>query len=284
MFRQYIRYLLIFLFIVLTTSCSRHAAREAQGYIEGRYTYMATSVSGVLKKILVERGTNIKQGQMLFALEEQPESDEYQAAVENLRQTIAARDVIVANLAYAKITYERYKILVPKNAIERSQLDNARSNYNATLAQLAQANANIEAATADLAKAKWTKEQKFVYAPIDGLVFDTYFRLGEYVPANQSVLSLLGPADIKVIFYVKEKYLSSIRLGDQVAVKCDDCKQSYTAKISFISPEAEYTPPLLFSNETNEKLVYRIEAKFALQEALEMHPGQPVRVVYYSHD
>ncbi|TAK74033.1 MAG: efflux RND transporter periplasmic adaptor subunit [Gammaproteobacteria bacterium] len=270
--------------LLLLGSCSRSSSQEAQGYIEGRYTYMATSVSGVLKQLMVERGAKVKKGQMLFVLEPQPESDAYMAAVANLKQAIASRDATAASLEYAKLTFERYKVLVPQHAIQQSELDNARSNYFALQAQLIQANANITASQATLAQSKWTKDQKIVYAPLDAEVFDTYFRLGEYTEANQSILSLLAPADIKVIFYISEVDLGSIRLNDPVDVRCDNCTTSYTGHISFISPSAEYTPPIIYSTETNNKLIYRIEAEFAPKEAYQLHPGQPVYVTYHLHD
>lgn len=283
MVKTYINYLLIGSIIFLAVGCSRQSTHEAQGYIEGRYTYMATPVSGILRQIFVARGTTVKQGQKLFVLEEQPESDAYDAAVENLKQSINARDAIVANLVYAKLTYERYKILVPKNAIQQSQLDNAKSNYDAMIAQLAQANANIASTTATLAQAKWTKEQKIVYAPVDAIVFDTYYRLGEYTLANQPILSLLAPADIKAIFYIAEADLGNIHLNDDVSVHCDGCNKDYIGHVSFISPTAEYTPPVIFSTETNEKLVFRLEAEFSIQDAMNLHPGQPVTVMYHPH-
>lgn len=268
---------------ILIASCSRPPTHQAQGYIEGRYTYMATSVSGVLKQLDVKRGTKVEHGQMLFVLEEQPESNLYMAAVENLKQAVASRDVIVANLAYAKVMYERYKILVPENAIQRSQLDNAKSTYLATVAQLTQANANIASTSATLAQAKWTKDQKIVYAPVDAIVFDTYYRLGEYTVANQSILSLLAPSDIKAIFYIGEVDLASMQLGDKVKVLCDGCSKAYAGRVSFISPSAEYTPPVIYSTETKEKLIYRIEAEFAPDDAYHLHPGQPVTVIYKNH-
>ncbi len=279
MMKAWNSYLIIFLSLLIS-SCSRHSEKQAQGYIEGRYTYMATSVSGVLEQLLVNRGDQIQKGQTLFVLEAQPESDAYQAAVENYNQLVSARDAINANLIYAKITFERNKILVPKGAIQQSALDNARSNYQALTAQLAQANANIAGAFAQLTQAKWTSGQKIITAPVDGIVFDTYYRIGEYTQAHQAILSLLAPADIKAIFYISEKYLGAIRLQDKVSVQCDGCEKNYDGHISFISPTAEYTPPVIYSNETSSKLIFRIEAEFAPQDAIHLHPGQPVMVTY----
>jgi HlyD family secretion protein len=272
--------LLICSLLIFISGCSRPSQHQAQGYIEGRYTYMATNVSGVLKQLLVQRGSKVKKGDVLFALEQQPESDLYNAALENRQQSISARDAIAANLTYAKITYERYKILVPKGAIQQSQLDNAKSIYESTVAQLAQANANVTSVTAALEQAQWTLEQKTISAPVDALVFDIYYRLGEYTQANQAIVSLLAPSNIKAIFYVKQADLSGLRLSEKINVHCDGCEKDYVGKISFISPSAEYTPPVIYSNETNEKLIYRVEAEFAENVAYNLHPGQPVYVSY----
>lgn len=275
---------ILLLSAIFIASCDRHQ-REAQGYIEGRYTYMATPVSGVLKQLFVTRGTRVKKGDKLFLLEQQPESDAYDAAVENLKQSTAARDATFANLQYAKLTYERYKVLVPKRAIQQSQLDNAKSAYEAMLAQLAQASANVTSTAAVLQQSKWLKEQKELKAPVDAVVFDTYYRLGEYTLANQAILSLLAPEDIKAIFYVSGLELSHLQLGKKVFVRCDGCEKPSAGKISFISPAAEYTPPVIYSNQTNDKLIYRVEAEFAPKVASALHPGQPVSVTYQvSHD
>ncbi len=265
---------------LLLCGCSDKASREATGYVEGRFTYIATSVSGVLKQLLVARGAQVTKGQVLYALEEEPESDAYNAQIETLKQAIAGRDALEATLVYNKLTFERYKVLVPKNAIQQSELDRAKSNYDAALAQLVQAKANIAATTATLAQSKWTKDQKIGFAPIAAVVFDTYYRTGEYTLAKQAILSLLAPADIKAIFYVPQPQLGKLALSKPVQVRCDGCDKWLRGHISFISPNAEYTPPVIFSNDTNSKLIYRIEAEFAPQDAVRLHPGQPIRVRY----
>jgi HlyD family secretion protein len=266
------------------SGCSRHPENQAQGYIEGRYTYMASSVPGVLMQLSVQRGMHVKQGQALYVLQAQPESDAYTAATENLKQAQNARDAIAADLVYAKLTFERNKELVQKKAIQQSELDSARSRYDATVAQLAKANANIAASTALLAQAKWTKDQKVGIAPVDAIVFDTFYRIGEYTEANHAILSLLSPADIKAVFYVLEAQLGSIQLGDTISVHCNGCEKAYDGRVSFISPTAEYTPPVIYSNDTSAKLVFRVEAAFTPAVAYFLHPGQPVIVTYTHHE
>jgi HlyD family secretion protein len=211
------RCLIVLPLAILTLACSRHPTRQAQGYIEGRYTYMATSVSGALKELLVHKGSKVKSGDILFMLEEKPESDAYNQAVQTLAQAVAARDAVAANLIYAKLRFERDKVLVPKRAVQQSELDSAKASYDATIADLAGANANIDAMTAALAQSKWSKDKKIVYAPVNAMVFDTYYRLGERTIANQPVMSLLAPQDIKAIFYIPEADLATIKINDTVA-------------------------------------------------------------------
>lgn len=276
--------MIVFLTALLCVSCSSDSSQKTQGYVEGSLTYITSPVSGVLKTLLVDRGSNVKQGEKLLVLEAQPEQDLLQAAAANLKQALASRDIIAANLAYAKITYERNLVLYRKKAIQASQLDNSKSTYDATKAQWVQANAAIASTSALLAEAKWRQDQKVMYAPLNASVFDTYYRLGEYTVANQPILSLLAPGDIKVIFYAGEKVLGKIKLNDKISVTCDGCSQYYTGQIRFISQIAEYTPPVIYSNETNEKLIYRIEAEFPRDQAIQLHPGQPVTVSYNLHE
>ena len=280
MLKKFYHYSYYSLLLLLLVSCSRSSSQQVvDGYLEGRYTYIATSVAGTLKQLLVTRGDQVKPGQTLFVLEAEPESDAYRAALDNLKQSTFARDAILANLSFAKLTYERYQILVPKGAIQQSQLDNAKSSYQSMLAQLAQANANIATAKANLAQAKWTSGQKIVTAPVAAMVFDYYYLPGEYTLANQAIISLLAPKDIKAIFYVSEDILGALKINDAVTVRCDGSAKNYLGKISFISPTAEYTPPVIYSEKTNAKLIYRIEAEFAAQDAVNLHPGQPIRAL-----
>lgn len=263
------------------TCCSSPLDHQVQGYIEGEYTYIATSVSGVLKHIWVQKGIYVTQGQRLFALELEPELDVYHSAQENLQQNIAARDAIAANLTYAKLTFERNEVLVAKHAIQVSLLDDARSRYLAYQAQLAQANANIEAARASLSQAAWTQAQKTVFSPVNAFVFDTYYRLGEYTETGKPILSLLAPQNIKAVFYVQAPELAALHLQDKVQITCEQCHTPIIGHITYISPTAEYTPPIIYSNETNAKLIFRIEAKFANADAIKLHPGQPIFVTYH---
>jgi len=98
------------------------------------------------------------------------------------------------------------------------------------------------------------------------------------VPAGAPVASLLPPENIKVRFYVAETELGAVQVGQQVTLRCDGCPAPIAARIGFISPKAEFTPPVIYSRERRANLVYLIEARPAPADAPRLHPGQPVEV------
>jgi HlyD family secretion protein len=98
------------------------------------------------------------------------------------------------------------------------------------------------------------------------------------VDAGAPVVSLLPPANILVRFFVPEPALPHIHAGQRVNISCDTCPPHLTATVSFVAPQPEYTPPVIFSEQTRDKLVYLIEAHPPANEALVLKPGQPVTV------
>ena len=143
--------------------------------------------------------------------------------------------------------------------------------------QIAAAQARVETAQVQVKQARWTLDQKIQHARDGALVVDTLFRPGEWVPAGQAVVSLLPPDRIRVRCFVPETALASLKTGDAVSVAADGAAP-LTGRISFISPSAEYSPPLIFSRESREKLVFMVEVSFDPDKASGLHPGQPVQV------
>ncbi|NDP44013.1 MAG: HlyD family secretion protein, partial [Aromatoleum sp.] len=117
-----------------------------------------------------------------------------------------------------------------------------------------------------------------VASPATGLVDDTYFVVGDWVPAGGPVASVLPPGNVKVRFFVAETVLGRLKHGQSVTVACDGCAAPVSATIVFISDRAEFTPPVLYSKDNRTKFVYLVEAKPSPQDAVKLHPGQPVDV------
>lgn len=143
--------------------------------------------------------------------------------------------------------------------------------------EIAAAERNVAAEDARLAQALIQLKRRRLIAPAEGQVDQTFFEPGERVSAGQPVVSLLPNANRKVRFFLPETELSRINIGDRIEVSCDGCVDGLTAEIDRIATEAEFTPPILYSKSSREKLVYRIEAR-PQGNAAALKVGQPVDV------
>jgi HlyD family secretion protein len=295
--------------------CSRPPASNFQGYLEGDFVYIASPLAGRLDTLAVTKGSRIEAATRLFTLEHAAEAAAAQQAAAHLAAAQArladARkgsrptelDTLAARLAQARATAElsrldsdRQAALFKNQVIAASDYDRPRLTHERDLrslddltAQLATARLGarpdaisaaeeeVAAAAAALAQAEWGVAQKTRAAPGPALVYDTLYRVGEFVPAGQPVVSLLPPETIKVRFFVPEPALAALRPGQHVRVQLDG-RPPLDATISFVSPQAEYTPPVLYNRDNRAKLVFLVEAVFRPEDARDLHPGQPVDV------
>jgi HlyD family secretion protein len=308
------RFFSIVALAVLLVGCDKEANNSWQGYIEGEYVMLASPYAGQLQKLYVRRGEQAAGGKPLFALEQEAERAARMEAEQRLR-TAEARlenlrvprrapeiDALRAELKQAQVARElsarnlsREEELVRSGATSRARYDEARSALERDRARVAEAQAqlknaqmplgrelerkaaegDVEAAKAALAQAAWRLEQKSVAAPVAGLVHETFFVEGEWVPAGRPVAALLPPGNVKARFYVPETSLSGISVGKDVEIRCDGCPAPVAAKVSFVSSQAEYTPPVLYSRESRVKLMFLVEARLG---GANLRPGQPVDV------
>lgn len=308
--------LLLLACLLLLPACQESATNTLQGYVEGEYVHLAAPFAGTLQTLAVQRGAQVKQGDPAFTLEQQNETAARQGATDRLHAAEAQLadlqsgkrpqelQVIRAQLTQAQAAaqlsateLQRVERLVKGRFISNDQLDTARTNDKLNQAKITElqaqlsvaelaarpdalkvAEANIAAARATLQQADWQLAQKTVTATRNGLVNDTYYQQGEWVPAGSPVLSILPPENRKVRFFIPEPQLGSLQTGQTVQVSCDGCGDSIPMKISYISPQAEYTPPVIYSKDSREKLVVMVEAVPNAADATRLKVGQPVDV------
>jgi HlyD family secretion protein len=299
---------------LVLAGCGDPPPASWQGYVEGEFVLLASPYAGQLRKLHVRRGAQVAVGAPVFELESDSEQaarteaesrvKSAQARLANLEEAARTPQIQAsrAELAQAQAALElstsqlaQQEKLFRQGFNSQARLDEARSAHARDLARVRAAQAQlgnllqplgreaerkaaeseVAAARAALAQAAWRLEQKSVAAPAAGLVQDTFFVEGEWVAAGRPVVSLLPPARVKVRFYVPEAALGSLRIGQDVEVRCDGCPAPVAARVSFISSQAEYTPPVLYSKESRAKLVFLAEAR---PEGGNLHPGQPVDV------
>ncbi|MGE5294786.1 MAG: HlyD family secretion protein [Solirubrobacterales bacterium] len=304
----------------VVAGCERTDDNKVQGYVEGEYVYVSSSVAGTLRTLHVARGASVNADEPLFELEGTPQVAARDEAAQRLAQARASLEdltkgkrpseieAIAAQLQQARAALDlaekefvRQEGLLSDNATTPQELDRARSTRDQARQQVAQldaelktaelgarsdqitaAEANVRAMEAALAKGEWDLSQTRQAAPQAGLVFDTLYRPGEWVAAGRPVVALLPPANIKVRAFVSETRLGAIHSGNGVRVYVDGVPDPVVGRVSYISPKAEYTPPVIYSRSSRSKLVFLVEAVFDPNVAAGLHPGQPVDVEFGS--
>ena len=238
--------------LLLFVACGERSQDRFQGYVEGEFVYVASPLAGQLETLSVQRGQQVTVDQPLFALDETAEK--------------AAREQIKAALVLSEAELARQEKLFRTGVAATQDLDRARSTRDQDKKRLDQTD--------------WSFDQKKQSAPQSGLVYDTLFRAGEWVPAGKPVVVLLPPQNIKVRAFIPETIVGAIHYGETAEVRIDGVKNPFVGRVSYISPRAEYTPPVIYSRETRSKLVFMVEFVFDPQAAANLHPGQPVEVQF----
>ena len=301
---------------LLLAGCAQKPPTSFLGYIEGEFVYVASPLGGTLTNLAVRRGLEAKTGQLLFELEREVETAAVREAEQRLAQAksrlenltkgrrpteIAALEAQLerakANLRLSELELERRTRLISDKVISPAELDSAKARRDADQAQLASSDADLETArlgarvdelkaaeadvqalSAALAKAQWAVQKKSLFAPTNAWVQDTLYREGEFVAAGNPVVSLLPPENIKVRFFVPQLHLTAVKPGTSVSVSLDGVAAPLRATVNYISTQAEFTPPVIYSKENRAKLVFMAEAAFAPADARNLRPGQPVEV------
>jgi HlyD family secretion protein len=286
----------------------------ATGYVEGDYTLVAPVQTAQIATIDVARGDHVAQGSVLVKMEQRDAEIALAQAEANLARAkgeladlLAGKrqqeiDVIEANQAAARVQAEEAKRqrdrlveLAQRGVVTDAQRDDAVTAFKVAEAKVAQvtaelavarlpprpqavaqAKAAVEVAEAARAQAKWRLDQRVLSAPVAGMVVDIIRREGEIAGPAAPVLSVLGEGAVKLRLYVPEQSVARIKVGDELSVRCDNCPAGLRARISYVSDGPEFTPPVIYSLENRQKLVYLIEALPEGETALK--PGQIVDV------
>jgi HlyD family secretion protein len=300
---------------VALTTCGSPNNGRLQGWIEGDFVFVGPDEMGRVETLNVREGDQVASGAPLFSVDaDLQQSDvntttaqvaEARARLSRLEAAQQRKEEIMvlraqenraeAMLQLSTAEFERQQQLAAKGAGTQAALDTAKANFNRDKAaleevrrqiavgQLPSREEDIAAARQTLAAAESRKSaaetrlaRRKLVSPVSGPVQQVYYRPGELVPAGRTIVSILPPGNIKVRFFVGEPLLAQVALGDAVEVTCDGCAKPIAAKVSFIARTAEYTPPVIYSLEERNKLVFMVEARTETPDGLRV--GQPVTV------
>lgn len=276
------------------------------GYVISDNVYMSSPVAGTLARVEVQRGQRVAAGAPLFRIDPTVRA----AETEQARATIAANEAQVnqqqaslararSDLAAAQADAERagaeYRRLAAAQrqkpgSVAQLDLDQARASYEGALRKrdaartqigsassaIAAARAQVRQSQAGLTSAERQLNELAPVAPSAGRVENVMFKPGESVTPNAPVVSIVPDGQVKMRFYVPQSLVSSYQPGRRVAIGCDGCAAGMTATVEFVANEPEYTPPVIYSLDAREKLVFLVEARPS--DPRKLLPGQPIDV------
>lgn len=285
------------------------------GYVEAEYVVVASPAAGRLVSLSVERGAQVAAGVPLFRVEPelpalavreaQARASAARADVRDLargarRDELAAAQAALAaaeaTAAQAGADLARQQGLAAQGFVSAAGLDALRARRDAAAAEVrrlsaqarslrlgarddrqAAASAQADAADAAAAQQRYRLGQTEVAAPVAAQVVDTLLRAGEWAAVGAPVVQLLPPGAVKLRFFVPQAQLGQVPVGSRVQVRCDGCSAPVDATVRYVAPEAEFTPPVVYSERQRQRLVFLVEA-WPEAPAPALHPGLPVDV------
>jgi HlyD family secretion protein len=291
------------------------AAPLAVGYVEGDYVLLAPIEVAQVETVSVKRGDRVVPGTTVVTLESadakiavaQAEAGLAQAQAQLADLQIGKRpeeiavlkaevDMASAQAADAKRKYDRAADLFKRGAGTQADFDTASATLETANAQVGQASANlavgglparpetikaadnqVKQAQATLEQAQWRLSKRVLAAPSPGRVNDVIRNPGDTSGPTAPVISILPDGAVKLSVYIPESAFSSVKVGTLLGVHCDGCGPDVRARVSYVSPDPEFTPPVIYSLENRQKLVYLVEAR-PEGAAGPLQPGQIVDV------
>ncbi|HET9354594.1 MAG TPA: HlyD family efflux transporter periplasmic adaptor subunit [Sphingomicrobium sp.] len=281
--------------------------RMLSGYIEGESLFLAAPVAGPVSSIAAQEGQRVDVGARLFTIDpatlsaqgEQARAQvaeartQIAAAAANAQQAEADATAAAADADRARRDLNRLFSVRREDpaAVAGKDIDaasaalrEANARLNAARETARARRAQIDAARAQESQARGGEREVAIRvnqlsppAPSAARVEEVFYRPGEWVAANQPVVSLLPDDRVKVRFFVPEDEVARYRPGRSVRFSCDGCTDGLTAKISYVSPRPEFTPPIIFSRDSRDRLVFMVEA--LPSRPANLMPGLPVDVV-----
>lgn len=307
---------LFFSVLLFLSGCEQGEPLSFAGYSYGEFIYLSLPFTEEIEQVLVDKGDRVKKGQELIKMADYSAQNALHIAEERVQaeksrlnnletgERQAALEVIIAQLAQAKTAaglatrqLARKRDLYQQKLISTAEWEKIKAEHAQKTArvkelshqlklkklparqdEINQQKSLIQSAKLQRDQARWDLQQRILRAPQDAMVYNLLYQSGERPLAGKPIVMLLPPQNIKLRFYVPEKRLGEIHIGDKVKINCDGCKKPLYGHIKYISAQAEYSPPVIYSTQRREKLLFMAEAVPVKADAFFIKPGQPVEV------
>jgi len=247
---------------------------SGNGRIEGKLVDIAAREPLRVKEILVDEGTLVKPGQVVARMDTttlESQLGEANAAIQAAEEKLAvARASIAKNKSEVNLAHteaKRSKNLVAEGAGSQRELDVRNSEVETTKATLGQAHAMLATATqqVDVARANAQTIQTRIddatlRSPVTGRVLYRLAEPGEVLAAGGKALTLVNLQDVYMEIFLPSEQAGSLKVGAEARITVDyDPSRAVAGYVSFVSPEAQFTPKQVETKSEREKLMFRVK-------------------------
>lgn len=297
----------------LISGCPVADGAVAAGYVEGEHIILAPYENAQVLTLGVKRGDRVHPGSVLASLDDTDVKiavseahavlAQAEAQLGNLKEGRRPEEITVLETAVASSQTEaieaervaaRVSGLSKRGIAPQSDLDQANTGLDLARARVAQAKANlavarlparaheitaaseqVKRAQAVLASALWRLSKRSITAPVHGLVSDVLRHPGDNAGPQAPVIDLLPDGAVKLRLYFPETQIARVKPGTRLAIACDNCRTDLLAEVVYVSQDPEFTPPVIYSLENRQKLVFLVEAR-EVGDGGNLRPGQIV--------
>lgn len=258
---------------------------SGNGRVEATEYDIATKRAGRLAEVAVREGDTVTRGQVLARIDSADLVAQRRAAEAELARAREARAVAVATVAQrkteanlARTELRRVQTLFEKHVSSEQTLDQARTRSEAADAAQRAASESVDAAQASIASAEANVariqvdvDDSTLVAPVAGRVLYRLAEPGEVLGAGGKVVTLIDLVDVFMTIFLPTGEAGRVRVGSDARVVLDAAPEFVIpASVSFVAPEAQFTPKEVETRTEREKLMFRVKVRIP-PELLEKH-------------
>lgn len=264
--------------LLLALACRREQPPDAYGNVEATEVVVSAESSGRIEAFSPRDGDHLVAGAIVGRIEttqqtlERDQVGAQRAVTASRLDEIAQQiDALEVQRRIAGRAYERTRRLYAKQAATAQQLDQTERDYRVLGEQIQVARAQtqtirreVAAAEARVAQVSQKIEKGEIVNPINGVVLATYARAGEVAQTGQPLYRIANLENMEVRAYITEEQLATTRVGQQVQVTVDvgeKQRKTVAGTVTWISPDAEFTPTPIQTREERTDLVYAIKIR-----------------------
>jgi HlyD family secretion protein len=247
---------------------------SGNGRVEAKLVDVAAKEPLRIKEMLVKEGDLVTPGQVVVKLDTvtlESQLTEAKASVAAAMEGVAAANSAIVKqkslVENAKIEVERTGKLVEANAASQRELDTRKTLVETTTAALAEEEAKmqtakqqVEVAQANVATIQTRIDDATLKAPVRGRVLYRLAEVGEVLAAGGKALTLVNLEDVYMEIFLPSEQAASLKIGAEARITVDHLPgRAAAGTVSFVSPEAQFTPKQVETKSERDKLMFRVK-------------------------